>query len=172
VIDRDIEIGDTLFLRGTRLETTFDIDIIKAAYSYSFFQDERVDLALSAGLFVMPIKLAVSATKETTRSANSADITAPLPVIGFRTGTALTPRWYLRSGFEVFYIEIGDFTGVITDLLAAVEYNPYENLGFGLGFESFGLGVEAKGGDYPGIDFNGRMDLKYVGLLFYIKGMW
>jgi hypothetical protein len=172
VIDRDIEIGDTLFLEGTRLETTFDIDIVKLAYSYSFFQDDRIDLALSAGLFVMPIKLAVSATKETTRSANSADITAPLPVVGIRTHTVLTPRWYLRSGFELFYIEIGDFTGAITDLLAAVEYRPYSNLSFGLGVESFGLSVEAQGSDYPGIDFEGRMNFDYIGILFYVQGMW
>ncbi|MFC1799494.1 hypothetical protein ACFL2Z_01090 [Candidatus Eisenbacteria bacterium] len=172
VIDRNIDLGDTLFLEGTLIKSSLDIDIIKVAYGYSFFQDDRVDLAVSGGFFVMPLGFEASVTKETTRSTRSADITAPLPVLGFRTDIALTPRWYLRSGFQLFYIEIGDFRGGITDLTGVVEYVPYDNLGFGLGFESFALSVEAQGSDYPGIDFKGRLDFEYVGLLFYVKGMW
>jgi hypothetical protein len=155
IIDRNIDIGDTLYLKGTRLNTSLDIDIFKGSYSYSFFQDDRIDMAVSAGFFVMPIGIELSATRETTRSASSADITAPLPVLGFRTDTALTPKWYLRSGFEIFYIEIG-----------------YENLGFGLGFETFRFRIQAQGNDYPLIDFQGRLDFEYVGFMFYVKGMW
>jgi hypothetical protein len=172
VIDRNIELGDTLFLEGTHLGSSFDLDIFKLGYSYSFFQDDRIDLALSAGLFIMPIGFEAQVTQDSTRSVRSSDITAPLPVFGFRTDTALTAEWYLRSGFEVFYLEVGAFKGAITDLMAAVEYTPYENLGFGLGFESFGMNVEAQGEDYPGIDFEGRIDFRYVGLMFYVKGMW
>jgi hypothetical protein len=172
VIDRNIDLGDTLFLKGTSLKSSMDIDIFKVGYSYSFFQDDRIDLALTAGLFVMPAGFEASASKDTVRSIRSADITAPLPVLGFRTDTRLTQNWYLRSGFQFFYLEIGDFRGGISDLMGSVEYNPYRNLGFGLGFESFRLTVEAEGGDYPGVDFNGRMDFDYVGILFYVRSMW
>jgi len=152
IIDRNIDIGDTLYLKGTRLNASLDIDIFKGSYSYSFFQDDRIDMAVSAGFFVMPVGIELSATRETTRSGSSADITAPLPVLGFRTDTALTPKWYLRGGFEVFYIEIGDFKGAITDLIGSIEYNPYRNLGFGLGFETFRFSVQA--------------------LMFYVRGKW
>ncbi len=46
---------------GTKVDTTFNYQIIRAAYSYSFFQDDRMDLAASIGLFVMPIKFEMSA---------------------------------------------------------------------------------------------------------------
>jgi hypothetical protein len=111
------------------------------------------------------------ATKEATRSARSADITAPLPVLGFCADTALTPRWYLHSGFEIFYLEIGDFRGAITDLTGAVEYKSLRNLGFGLGFETFQVSVQAQGNDYPGIDSKGRLDLECAGLTLNINGM-
>ncbi len=39
---------------GTTVESNFDLDIYELAYSYSFFQDERIDLAAGIGLFIMP----------------------------------------------------------------------------------------------------------------------
>ncbi len=37
-------------------------DIYRLRYSYSFFQDDRMDLALSIGTYVMPIEIGLNAT--------------------------------------------------------------------------------------------------------------
>jgi len=42
-------------------------------------------------------------------------------------------------------------------------------LGFGLGFNTFDLNIEADGEDYPQIDFKGNLEFKYTGLLLYAK---
>ncbi|MFQ5962292.1 MAG: hypothetical protein ACE5MG_12940, partial [Candidatus Methylomirabilales bacterium] len=41
---QDIEIDDTIFPAGSTVNSSYDIDIFKGAYSYSFFQDDRFDL--------------------------------------------------------------------------------------------------------------------------------
>jgi hypothetical protein len=40
---------------GTTVESNFDLDIYELAYSYSFFQDDRIDLAAGIGFYIMPL---------------------------------------------------------------------------------------------------------------------
>jgi len=153
---------------GTQVESFFDLDIFQAAYSYSFFQDDRMDLATSIGLYIMPINFGLKTTglvdvDETER------FTAPLPTLGLRADFAITPKWFFRSGFQVFYLEIDEFKGTALETNAAVEYFPWKHLGFGLAYNAFNLHIEADGEDYPQIDFKGELNFKYVGLLLYTK---
>ena len=127
-----------------------------------------MDIAFGLGLYVMPIDVGLQASglinvDETTR------FTAPLPTLGLRADFAITPKWFLRSNFEVFYIEIKEFTGTIYESNVALEYIPWKHLGFGLAFNVFNLGIEAEGEDYPGIDFKGDIEFRYTGLLLYAK---
>ena len=153
---------------GTQVDSHFDLDIYKLAYSYSLFQNDRFDLALSFGLFVMPIEFGFKATGAVTERVNES-ITAPLPVAGFRGDFALTPEWFLRLGTEIFYLEIEQFKGSIYNGSGAVEYKPWEHVGVGLGVETMQINIEADGADYPGIDFKGNIEFTYFGLQLYTK---
>jgi hypothetical protein len=153
---------------GTQVESYFDFDIYQAAYSYSFFQDDRIDLAGLVGLYVMPIDIGLSATG-LLKVDRSERFTAPLPILGIRADIAITPKWYLRSGLEVFYLEIGEFEGSIIDANVALEYQPWKHFGFGLGFDSLNVHINADGEDYPGIDFKGEVNFNYTGLELYAK---
>lgn len=172
-IGQDIEFEDDkgniiTIPAGTQVNSKFDLDIYKAAYSYSFFQDNRMDLAANIGFYIMPINFGLHSTglinvDETER------FTAPLPTIGLRADFAITPKWFIRSGFEVLYLKIKEFTGAIYDAHAAIEYLPWKNLGFGLGYNVFDLQIEANGEDYPQIDLVGELEFRYSGLLLYAK---
>jgi hypothetical protein len=172
-IGKDIEYEDDegniiTIPTGSQVNTKFNLDIYKVAYSYSFFQDDRMDLAANIGLFIMPIDIGLNATglinvDETER------FTAPLPTFGLRMDFAITPKWFLRSGFDVFYLEIKEFKGTVYESHAAIEYLPWKHFGFGLGFNAFNLDIEADGEDYPQIDFVGELNFKYSGLLLYAK---
>lgn len=169
VLVRDIELEGTTFPTGTTIQSKIDFDIYKGAYSYSFIQDDRLDLAASVGLYVAPISIDVSSQGAFTgRAAQS--ITAPLPVVGLRADFAITPKWFLRSSFDVFYLSIDNFTGLITDVQVATEYKAFKHVGFGLGFESFHLDLEAeKGTSIPGVDFDGQFGFDYAGVYVYTK---
>ena len=169
-IQNPIDIGDITIKPGATVNTEFDIDIYQVGYSYSFIQDERLDLAIGVGAFIMPISfdLRVDNLGEPL-VATSESITAPLPVFGLHADIAITPKWFLRSKAQFFYLEIGDFRGRITDTLVALEYMAFKNVGFGLNVENLSVAVEAKGGDYPGIDFVGRVGFDLLGSMLYVK---
>jgi hypothetical protein len=165
---KDKDGNDQVIDAGTYVESFFDFDIYQLAYSYSFFQDDRIDLAGSLGLYVMPIDFGLKATGFVD-VGGSETFTAPLPTLGVRVDFAITPKWYFRSGLQVFYLEIGEFAGSILETNVAIEYLPWKHFGFGLGFDSLNVKVEADGDDYPGIDFQGEVNFHYTGFQLYAK---
>ncbi len=153
---------------GTTAESNFDLDIYELAYSYSFFQDDRIDLAAGIGFFIMPLDFGLRSSGVVDEDG-SASFTAPLPVFGLRMDVALTPKWFLRTGSQVFYLEYDNFTGSVLEFKVAVEYNPWEHVGLGLGFDTLRVQLEADGEDYPSIDFKGNVDFAYTGLQLYLR---
>ena len=171
-IEGDITIGDgddqITIDAGTTVEAFFDLDIYQLAYSYSFLQDDRIDLAAGIGFYVMPMDFGIKATGLVDEEG-SQRFTAPLPVLGLRMDVALTPKWFLRSGAQVFYLEYENFTGSVIEFRAAVDYNPWEHVGIGLGIDSLSINVEAEGEDWPEIDFKGNVEFDYAGVQLYLR---
>jgi hypothetical protein len=165
---RDITIDGVTIPLGSKVDSSLDLDIYKLGYSYSFFQDDRMDLAVGAGLFITPISFEFSATGAIS-NYTSESVTAPLPVLGLRADFAITPKWMLKNGLDLFYLELGDFKGSVVDFKSNLEYNWFENFGVGVGVESFNLNVEAEGSDYPEVDFVGAFGFKYIGAMIYAK---
>jgi hypothetical protein len=172
-IGEDITIGEgddqIIIEAGTNVEAFFDLDIYQLGYSYSFFQDDRIDLAAGFALYVMPIDFGLKATGLIDEEG-SERFTAPLPALGLRLDIALTPKWFIRTGSQVFYLEYDNFTGSLLEFRAALEYNPWKHVGLGVGFDSFNVKLEADGStDWPGVDLNGTVDFKYNGLQLYLR---
>ncbi|MBC2711786.1 MAG: hypothetical protein HGJ94_12605 [Desulfosarcina sp.] len=168
----DITIGDgddqIIIEAGTSVNAFFDLDIYELAYSYSFFQDDRIDLAAGIGLYIMPIDFGLTVSGLVDEQG-SEKFTAPLPVLGLRMDIALTPQWFIRTGSQVFYLEYENFTGSVLEFRAAVEYNPWKHVGIGLGIDALSINVEADGEDWPGIDLKGEFDFNYTGLQLYLR---
>ena len=165
---QDITIDDTLFPLGTKITSSFDLEIFKGVYSYSFFQDDRMDFAVSFGIFVMPIDFQIDASGGF-EGHERESITAPLPVLGLRADFAITPKLFLNYSFDFFFLEYDQFKGSVTSADLALEYKAFKYIGFGISLDSFKLHIEAEGEDYPNIDFNGAFDFGYFGLMAYCK---
>lgn len=162
----DITIGDNVIVAGTSVDSRLNLQVYRLAYTWSFYQDDRADIAIGIGAYVAPVRASVSATGET---QGSADFTAPLPTLSLRLDFALTPKVFIRQSLNVFYMEYESFKGGLLDTVLAVEYNPWEHFGFGLGYNAFRIALETKEEDYPAIDLVGRIDFIYQGLLLYGK---
>lgn len=166
-IQQDIEYNDIIFSAGDVVDSTFNIQIYKLNYGYSLIMDDRVNLSLGLGLYVMPIETSLSL--QGGGNSSSEDVTAPLPSMSLRLDFALTEKSYIRQGLDVFYLEYGDFRGGMIGLSIAYEYRLSKNFGLGIGFDSMKIKLEAKGSDYPGIDLIGDIEFGYSGLMFFGK---
>jgi hypothetical protein len=166
VIIRPPEGEDIVIPIDTKIESFYNMDIYQIAYSYSFIQDSRLDLAGKFGLFVMPISLGLSATDIVDKEGDQS-FTAPLPSLGLKMDVLIAPKWYFRSGVQFFYIQYEQFTGSLMNFNSAIEYNPWKHFGFGLGVDALRMGLEADGEDYPGIDLRGNVDFEYTGVQLY-----
>jgi len=113
-INQAIDIGDITIPANANIRTELDVDVYRVGYSYSFFQDNRFDLAVATGLYVIPIRFQLDA-EGLSDVFVSESITAPLPLLGLRVDMAITPKWFLRSSFDWFYLEFGDFRGAVFD---------------------------------------------------------
>jgi len=167
-LTQDITIDGVTYPTGTQASTSFDLDIYKATYSYSFLQDDRMDIGAGIGLYIMPIRFEFTASGVVNGQVSEA-ITAPLPVFGLRADFALTPKWLLKSNIDLFYLEYEQFKGMVYDTSVAVEYKAFKRVGFGLAVENFNLAVEAEGEDYPEINFMGKIEYRYLGAMLYCR---
>ena len=64
-----------------------------------------------------------------------------------------------------------DFKGSLVDANIGLEYRLWKHVGFGLGYNFTGLHADAESAnsDYPGANFQGAVDVRFSGLLFYGK---
>jgi hypothetical protein len=158
---------DIIIDPGTEVKSYLDLDIFQLNYSYSFIQDDRLDFCGQVGLYLMPMSFGLSATG-LVETEGDQSFTAPMPVIGLRFDVLIAPKWYLRSGSQIFYVSYGDYTGSLLNFRTAIEYNPWKNIGFGLGFDALRLMVEADGDEaIPGMDLRGNVNFGYNGAMLY-----
>jgi len=157
-----------IVLTDTTIESKFNYDIFKLKYKYSFLLDQRVDVFVGGGLYVMPIEFGIG---EQGSTATDESITAPLPVLSAGVNVALAEKWFLRQEFDLMYLKISGFTGRISDFNLGLERTLTKSISLGLGVESLAISVEAEtSSDSPGVDFAGSVEFQYVGLQFYLRG--
>jgi hypothetical protein len=164
-IQGQIDLPNQVIPIDTVVESNFDIRFLKGGYSYSFLQDDRMDLGLSVGVYVAQVDIGIRATN--TNVETQQDVTAPLPVFGLRGDFAITPKLFYKNSLEFFYLKIGDYTGSVIDLNMKLEYNLFKHLGLGVGYNF--LGVKIENDDSTLADFAGNLELDYSGLQLYGK---
>jgi len=134
---------------GAQANTVLDYDIYKIGYLYSFYHNDKVELAAGAGLHITSISVALDIdTTSGPIETKNIKSTVPLPVLSLGLTYHVTPKfmWYLKS--EVFAISIDDWSGTYTDSTLAMEYRAWKNVGLGLGLGSNSLKIIEEPGDY------------------------
>jgi hypothetical protein len=164
---------------GALAKTNLDIRIYRIGYTFSFWNDNRVDLGAGLGFHVMDIGAGFKVAAEGSaggeegsflREVLAEQLTAPLPVLMLRANVAITKRVFLKQSFEAFYINLSGFEGLLLDANIAVEGHICRFFGLGLGFNFMQVEIEGDGGDgFLGAGWNGKLNFDYSGLNLYGK---
>jgi hypothetical protein len=166
-LTEEIEIGGDKYPVGTKVDSTLAFEIIRGSYTYSLFLDDRVDLGLSLGAYVLPVLVKLDTSSDSMHEEKS--ITAPLPTLGVRFDFAITPKLFFRDHVDVFRLRYETFQGNMVDLNCALEYYIWKHFGVGLAYEFFGIQLQNERTDYPTLELTGALELNYSGLLLYGK---
>jgi hypothetical protein len=166
VLETELEFNDYVYPIGTEVSSVFNFSIIKFAYDYSFFKDDRVDLGIGLGFYIMPIMFKISVANQSSNTI--ADFIAPLPYASLRTDFKILPKLYLKQGLDILYVRFDTYSGAILDINIRLEHNTWKHFGFGAGLDFFKIIVrsETTNGNF---DFIGNVEMGYTGLLIFAK---
>lgn len=162
-IDETIIFGDQTFVIDTFIASTFDLTITKVDYTFAPLSRSRGYLGLNAGLYVgqMKVALAIGGTSV----GESEDLTAPLPVIGFRGEYEITDRITLGGATQFFKIETDDAGGSLRDMYIGADYSFGERYAIGLAYNDVSMTIKAEEDE----GFEGAIDWGYDGWLLYFN---
>ena len=168
-LTRDIEFGDTIFPVNLQVDARIDTSILELAYEYAFMQRDNMELAGSFGIHTVDLEAAMKGDITTPGGGGTAEVeevgdaTGPLPVIGFRYLWHMGGNFYFDGLAQFFYVEWDNNSGSIQDYKVGVTWFPWQNVGIGVGYNTFitRLDVSKSG-------FSGEMEVRYGGAMAFI----
>jgi hypothetical protein len=156
-LNQQLDFGNQTFALNADVDTALNTDIASLALQYSFWHGEKLDLAASVGAYLMRIEASMDSTSPAGISESfSGD--SPLPLIGLRAAYNFTSWMSLDLKGRYFGANIADVDGSMTNLLAGLQFSPFEHLGLGIGYEYFEIDITSENPDLPGkflIEYSG-----------------
>jgi len=147
-LSTDVVFGDATFDLSEDVETTFDTDILAASLRFSFIHNDTMELAGSLGAYWMTVDAGI--TLQDNSISESADVGAPLPLIGMDFRFNFLPKLALNVRGRYFGVDIEDIDGSLTNFNIGLQYDVFDFFGIGLGYESFDFDVTSNNEDFPG----------------------
>jgi len=167
-ITRELTIRDTVYPVNTTLHTDNSTWIAELAYEYAFWQGPTYEVAGTFGVHALNFKFGVSGTGSVGGQSGqfhseTADTTAPLPVIGARGLWQFKPQWYLDAQVQYFGLKVGDVDGHLSDVRVGVTRMFGEHFGVGAGWNQFVTRV-----NIDKVSFDGALRWRYSGAMLYV----
>ena len=138
---------DIDFIDGARIDSSLDLDLYVANFSYNFIHSERARLGVGLGVHLADIDIKVSgkadlAGTEIDLGSGNADLMAPLPNLYVMGAYAFTDKFVARGGAGGMSLTYGDWDGSLWFVNAFVEYWPFRNAGLGAGYRYLDADVD------------------------------
>lgn len=163
VLERTIDFRDRTFVLDRAIDASSDVSIFKVGYTFAPIVRERGNFGITAGLYTASIDLALR--DRASGAEQSEDLTAPLPVLGFRGQYDVSDRISVRGSIELFSLETGDVGGRLIDTTIGADYSFNDRIALGLAYNLVSVNIDA---DESG-GFIGEIDWGYDGILLYLK---
>jgi hypothetical protein len=168
-IKEDFIFEDVLYEADATLELKNNFSVYELAYEYAFLRRDNFELTGTIGVhyteFAVELRAKLDVNGEPAGQGerkSSADLGAPLPVIGARLLWNIGGDFWLDGSAQYFALSYGEYDGNLQDYRVGVSWQPRKWLGVGLGFNAFDVNV-----DVDKDRFNGSLDWSYYGPMIY-----
>ena len=168
-LSQEIEFDGVTYPVNAKVDSEFGFSVYELSYEYAFLRRAKYELAASVGVHYTDVEASLAATLSaqgntaSRRLSSNASVGAPLPVVGLRGTWALPGNFWLGASAQYFKLAIGDYEGDLQDYRVALHWQPSKWVGLGVGYNRFGLNVDAKSES-----FTGNLDWVYEGpIVFY-----
>jgi hypothetical protein len=154
-IEEDITWDEEITFLSGDTSSFFEQETFKLDYTYSFYRSSKVELGLSAGLHITRYDFGISGQANVfdengnligsaqARTENL-EVTAPLPVVGFKLNYNFTPKTRLMYKTDLFALRFDKYKGNLIDSSIVVEYQAWKHVGFGGGVNSITIQGESE----------------------------
>ena len=169
-LNQDIQINDQIISTGATTQTGLSFNTYRLLYNYSFYRNDKVELGLSPGLYVMKTNFNFAGQGEINGTQGSStvvneQITLPLPSIGFIANYNITPKLQAQTRFDFFYLSIGQYAGSMFEFYAGLEYRLHQHFAMGAAYDRLTAGLNGSGDQGFNVDFS--YNLAYVYATIY-----
>jgi len=172
-LNEQININDQTIAAGASTTTSLNFNIWRLLYNYSFYRNDKVELGVSPGLYMMQTKFNFAAqgtiTSPTTGTFSATSVneqlTLPLPSIGLVANFNITPKLQFQSRYDFFYLTINNYTGSMFEFYAGLEYRLLRQFAMGAAFDR--LTAELRGSGNQGFNINFSYNLLYIYATLY-----
>jgi outer membrane scaffolding protein for murein synthesis (MipA/OmpV family) len=149
VLDRDLVIGDEIFLAGTEVDTSQDTRTLQLVYGYSLWRDAQKELGVSAGLHYTNSELTMFAEETSQRVEVETEV--PLPTIGAFASVTLANRWSVQGEARAFALEFDRYEGAMGFFAVRLERDFGRYLAAGIGFNYYSSRLESRDASLRGV---------------------
>ena len=168
-LNQDIQFNDQTINAGANTQTSLSFNTYRLLYNYSFYRNDKVELAFSPGLYVIKTNFnfagqgTINNVAGTTTVINE-QVSIPLPSIGLVVNYNITPKFQFQSRYDYFYLSIGQYTGSMFEFYAGLEYRLHEHFALGAAYDRLSAGLKGSGSQGFNVDFGYNLMYLYASL--------
>jgi len=176
LLTQSIQIRDQVVSAGAATQTSLSFNTYRLIYNYSFYRNDKVELAVSPGLYMMKTNFNFAGQGTITPPGGSPtpgsvvivneQLTLPLPSIGLVANYNITKKLQFQSRYDVFYLSLGNYAGSMFEFYAGLEYRIVNHFAMGAAFDR--LQADLRGNGHTGFSANFSYNLMYLYASVYL----
>ena len=154
-LNKDISWGDLDFAEGANVKSNLNVDVARIFVGYSFKQTDEWELGAGLGVHLLDLEAQLTGNAmingvPISNATEKEDLLAPLPNIGGYGAYAFSPKLIVMGRVDWFSASIGDYSGSLVSMAADIQYQLFENIGVGVGYQYLSVDISVDKTDWVG----------------------
>ena len=163
VLQEDIQWGDVVFGAGSNASGGTSMEVTRLFVGKNLDALPNHDLGLGLGIHWLHIGAFIQGTiianGQPMTEGRSVSADGPLPNLGMWYRYSISPRLAFRTRLDLMSASVGEYSGLLLNASAGLNYRVTEHFGIGVSYNLFELDVEIDNSNW-----RGNVDTLYNGL--------